>query len=124
VVTPVEDLQAAKNTNWAEFYHWKHLLKRVKVLNAKDENGKHKLPNSQTHDLRSGLSLLGKAGADARYKLIRDRYREEGIATLAGHEDSLFQPDPINGKQTTALIDAIDAAAFLGDISGEENGQG
>lgn len=123
VVTPVEDIQAATNTNWAEFYHWKHLLERVKVLNAKDENGKYKLPNSQTHDLRSGLSLLGKDGANARYTLIRDRYKDVEIETLAGHKDSLFQPDPINGKQTTALIDAIDAAAFLGDISGENNVQ-
>ena len=122
VVTPVEALQGEKNQKWAEFYHWKHLLGRVKLLNDQDENGKYKLPNSQTHDLRSGLSLLGKDGADARYKLIRDRYKDVGIEILAGGKDSLFQPDPINGKQTTALIDAIDAAAFLGDIAGEDNG--
>jgi len=121
VVTPVEALQGEKNQKWAEFYHWKHLLGRVKLLNDKDENGKYKLPNSQTHDLRSGLSLLGKVGADARYKLIRDRYKDVGIEILAGGKDSLFQPDPINGKQTTALIDAIDASAFLGDITGEDN---
>lgn len=122
VVTPVEALQGEKNQKWAEFYHWKHLLGRVKLLNDQDENGKYKLPNSQTHDLRSGLSLLGKDGSDARYKLIRDRYKDVGIEILAGGKDSLFQPDPINGKQTTALIDAIDAAAFLGDIAGEDNG--
>lgn len=121
VVTPVEDLQGETNQKWAEFYHWKHLLERVRVLNTKDENGKYKLPNSQTHDLRSGLSLLGKDGANARYKLIRDRYKDVGIKTLAGSENSLFQADTINGKETTALIDAIDAAAFLGDITGEGN---
>jgi hypothetical protein len=121
VVTPVEELKPATNTEWAGFYHWERLLERVKVLNAKDENGKYKLPNSQTHDLRSGLSLLGKEGADARYKLIHDRYKDVGIETLAGSEDSLFQPDPVSGKQTTALIDAIDAAAFLGDITGGKN---
>ncbi len=121
VVTSVEDLKGETNQKWAEFYHWKHLVERVKVLNAKDENGKYKLPNSQTHDLRSGLSLLGKDGANARYKLISDRYEDVGIEILAGATDSLFQPDPVNGKQTTALIDAIDTAAFLENISGEEN---
>jgi len=121
VVTPVETLQGEENQKWAEFYHWKHLIDRIKVLKAKDKDGKYKLPNSQTHDLRSGLSLLGQQGADARYKLIRDRYKDVGIEILAGGKDSLFQPDPINGKQTTALIDAIDASAFLGDIAGEDN---
>jgi len=121
VVTPVETLQGEENQKWAEFYHWKHLIDRIKVLKAKDKDGKYKLPNSQTHDLRSGLSLLGQQGADARYKLIRDRYKDVGIEILAGGKDSLFQPDPINGKQTTALIDAIDASAFLGDISREDN---
>jgi hypothetical protein len=130
VVTPMEDLQVATNHSWAEFYHWKHLIERVKILNAK-EDGKYKLPNSQTHDLRSGLSLLGKQGADARYRLIRDRYRDKGLVTLAGSEDSLFQtyqfqtdqPNQLKGKQTTALMDAINAAAFLGDLIGEDNEQ-
>lgn len=138
VVTSVEDLKGETNQKWAEFYHWKHLLERVKVLNAKDENGKYKLPNSQTHDLRSGLSLLGKDGANARYKLIRDRYvnrdkdgnetldKHKDIRVLEGDDRSLFSLTEVKGKQiyVTALIDAIDAAAFLGNISGEENEQG
>ena len=137
VVTPVEKLKPATNTEWAEFYHWKHLLERVKVLNARDENGKYKLPNSQTHDLRSGL-FLGQKEADARYQLIRDRYvnrdKEENeapdkykdIRVLEGDDKSLFSLTEVKGKQiyVTALIDAIDAAAFLGNISGEENEQG
>lgn len=134
VVTSVEELKPATNTEWAEFYHWKHLRERVKVLNAKDENGKYKLPNSQTHDLRSGL-FLGQKEADARYQLIRDRYvnrdkdgneapdKYKDIRVLEGDDKSLFSLTEVNGKRiyVTALIDAIDAAAFLGNISGEEN---
>jgi hypothetical protein len=117
VVTPTENLPE-ENKAWAGFHHWNELQRRIEILNAK-EDGKHKLPNSQTHNLRSGL-FLGKDAADARYKLIRDRYRNADIVTLAGSEDSLFQADPTTGKQTTALIDAIDAAAFLGDPNGQE----
>ncbi|MFN5473986.1 MAG: hypothetical protein ACK5CR_18700, partial [Pseudanabaena sp.] len=137
VVTSVEDLKGETNQKWAEFYHWKHLLERVKVLNAKDENGKYKLPNSQTHDLRSGL-FLGQKEADARYQLIRDRYvnrdkdgneapdKYKDIRVLEGDDKSLFSLTEVNGKRiyVTALIDAIDVAAFLGNISGEENEQG
>ena len=137
VVTSVEDLKGETNQKWAEFYHWKRLLESVKVLNAKDENGKYKLPNSQTHDLRSGL-FLGQKGADARYQLIRDRYvnrdkdgnetldKHKDIRVLEGDDRSLFSLTEVKGKQiyVTALIDAIDAAAFLGNISGEENEQG
>jgi hypothetical protein len=98
---------------------------------------KYKLPNSQTHDLRSGL-FLGQKEADARYQLIRDRYvnrdkdgneapdKYKDIRVLEGDDKSLFSLTEVNGKRiyVTALIDAIDVAAFLGNISGEENEQG
>ncbi|MFN7356099.1 MAG: hypothetical protein ACK5UZ_12340, partial [Pseudanabaena sp.] len=72
------------------------------------------------------------------YQLIRDRYvnrdkdgneapeKYKDIRVLEGDDKSLFSLTEVNGKRiyVTALIDAIDVAAFLGNISGEENEQG
>jgi hypothetical protein len=79
-----------------------------------DEEGKRKLPNSQAHDLRSGL-FLGKKEADARYALIQHRYRIQDIAELEGTpgSKSLFANEPGTEIAMTALMDAIDTADFL-----------
>ena len=101
-----------------QFHHWQHLETRVRVLTALDEEGKRKLPNSQAHDLRSGL-FLGKKEADARYALIRHRYRHrygiQDIAELEGTpgSKSLFANEPGTEIAMTALMDAIDTADFL-----------
>lgn len=113
VVTTEDQLQEANGLEWAKFHQITKLEEKVHVLVAKDEkDGKRKLPNSQIHDLRAGL-FLGKSIADARYLLIRDRYREQKITTLAGSENSLFQEEPDSGMYITGLLDAIDAAEFL-----------
>ena len=70
------------------------------------------MPNSQIYDLKAGL-FLGKSIADARYLLIRDRYRDQKITTLAGSENSLFEKEPDSELDITGLLDAIDAAKFL-----------
>ncbi|MEI2583898.1 hypothetical protein [Scytonema sp. PRP1] len=111
VVTAEAELQGAKDLEWAKFHKWTRLQEQVKVILA-DDKGRRLLPNSQMHQLRAGL-FLGKDVADARYKLIRDRYRDVGIITLAGSENSLFQQEPESGVYTTGLLDALDAAEFL-----------
>lgn len=114
VLTGIDELQEANGKNWAEFHSWEKLNNQVKILIASDvkDGGKRKLPNSQMHDLREGL-FLGKEAADARYKLIRDRYRKEDIVKLVGSEDSLFQKEPTTDIYMTGLLDAIDVADFL-----------
>ncbi|GCL38370.1 hypothetical protein SR1949_34840 [Sphaerospermopsis reniformis] len=114
VVTCEDDLTKANGSEWAKFHQFSKLEAKIKVLVAKDENdgGKRKLPNSQMHDLKAGL-FLGKEVSDARYRLIRDRYKEQDITTLAGSENSLFEKEPDSGIYITGLLDAIDAAEFL-----------
>lgn len=111
VITAEAELQGANDLEWAKFHKWTRLQEQVNVL-AKVDGERRLLPNSQMHELRAGL-FLGKDVADARYKLIRDRYREAGIITLAGSENSLFQQEPESGVYTTGLLDALDAAEFL-----------
>lgn len=112
VVTPIEDLTESTGYDWATFHDWRDLTRRVSVLASRDEEGRRQLPNSQVHDLRVAL-YQGKAVADARYKLIRERYKAQGIVTLAGSDQSLFQTEPGTDIAATALIDALDAAAFM-----------
>jgi len=112
VVTSEAELQGAKCLEWANFHQWTKLQKQTKALLAKDNEGRRQLPNSQMHELRSAL-FLGREVADARYKLIRDRYLNEEIITLAGSEDSLFQLEPDSGIYMTGLLDALDVSDFL-----------
>jgi hypothetical protein len=111
VVTNEDKLQETQGLEWARFHQFYKLEEKVKVLVAKDEED-NLLPNNQIHDLRAGL-FLGKTIADARYLLIRDRYRHQGIIILAGSENSLFQKEPDSGIDITGLLDAMDAAEFL-----------
>jgi hypothetical protein len=76
------------------------------------------------HDLRAGL-FLNKQAADARYRLIRDRYiskdpQEKDIRVFEGDPGSLFQKEPESGIYMARLLDAIDAADFL-DIRGKSS---
>ncbi|BAU44935.1 hypothetical protein [Leptolyngbya sp. O-77] len=142
IVTPVKDLSVKDEmTQWAEPHQWEHLARRVEALNAKDEDGRRKLPNSQMHNLRNALSQ-GAELADAQYRLIRNRYIdshadvqdedavEKGdrpladIRALEGDHKSLFTKvtDPVTGKllKMTGLLDALDAADFLAaDLSAD-----
>jgi hypothetical protein len=63
------------------------------------------------HELREGL-FEGRAAADARLKLVLNRYRNNGLVRLLGdpQSDSLFWSD--NGIYRTALLDAVDTAEF------------
>ncbi|MBD2279394.1 MAG: hypothetical protein HEQ13_24900 [Dolichospermum sp. DEX189] len=123
VITSEDDIKEANDLGWAKFHQFSKLEEKIKVLVAKDENdgGKRKLPNGQMHDLKAGL-YLGKKVADARYRLIKDRYDKQNITILAGSEDSLFEKEPNSGIDITGLLDAIDAAEFL-NVKDEKNEQ-
>ncbi len=114
VTTAISELVTTEaGQAWAAFHHWEHLQDRVEALLATDpETGRRLLPNGQTHSLRAGL-FLGPAAADARYRLIRDRYAS--LERLAASRDSLFAMPPTGTpRQVTALLDAVDAAEFVG----------
>jgi hypothetical protein len=126
VITDINKIENAAGKDWAEFHSWEKLKSKVRILVATntEQEGRRKLPSSQMHDLRTGL-FMGKKVADARYKLIRDRYRNERIVELVGSEDSLFQQEPKTETKTetatktetqiymAGLLDAIDVADFL-----------
>ncbi len=111
VVTPLDE-------SGTDLHAWQKLEARIKAIFKKDADGRRCLPNSQLHDLRSGL-FLGEKGADARYQLIRERYREQGIAIFDedGRKSLFFTR---NGYRQTHLLDALDAANFWIE-TGEEN---
>ncbi len=132
VITPAGSLDGAFGTTWAQQHHWNILAERVKLILAKetDEAGREtvrrKLPNTQLHVLRAGLPL-GKEEADARFKLIKQRY---DLRAFTGDQpDSLYQHellDKAKGKdqdgkeieirtEFTGLLDAMDAANFWGE---------
>jgi hypothetical protein len=111
----------ARNLAWVKLHRWEDFERRVQALASQDEEGRRRLPNSQMHDLRSGL-MLGKELADARYRLIRDRYLDQQIALLDGDAGSLFVKETVGGSTTyiTGFWDAIDAVDFLVNLSAEE----
>jgi hypothetical protein len=142
IVTPIENLLVKDEMKqWAKPHQWQLLEHRVEALNAKDEDGRRKLPNSQMHNLRNALSQ-GADLADAQYRLIYDRYIDShadvqnedadkngdrplaDIRALKGDHKSLFTivTDPVTGKslKMTGLLDALDAADFLpADLSAD-----
>jgi hypothetical protein len=113
----------------AKLHDWQKLETRIKAIFAKDDDGRRRLPNSQLHDLRAGL-FLGRDGADARYQLIRRRYKEQGIIALDENgQQSLFFTETIKDKRgnpkeirRTRLLDALDAANFWVETDEENAG--
>jgi hypothetical protein len=117
VVSHLEWYVDSPGYQWVDRHHWRNLAAKVAVLIKKDNDDRYVLPNSQIHDLREGL-FLGHKGADSRYQRIRHRYKDN-IEILDGDEGSLFWPEAMNPNdgqsptiQTTALLDAMDAANF------------
>lgn len=137
VITPRDKLTVTSAMQeWVKPHQWEHLEHCIEALNAKDEDGRRILPNSQMHYLRSALSQ-GVELADAQFGLIRDRYTNlpEGnidIRAIEGSPKSLFTEvtDPITSKKLkmTGLLDALNAADFLSTANvsegsdDEENG--
>jgi hypothetical protein len=119
LLTPQHRLMLfTEQKEWAAEHHWEHLNNRVVALFKKNNDGRPCLPNTQLHDLRGGL-FLGREGADARYQLIRQRYKDQGITAFdEGETASLFFSDEIEEGgaskpiSRTRLLDALDAANF------------
>jgi hypothetical protein len=119
VVTARQQLSGARGLEWVDRHHWEDFEERVGALLEKDEEGSKRLPNSQVHDLRSGL-FLGSEEADARFRLIRHRYTSQNIEKLVGDASrgSLFWVEEGEGGtgggiKVTGFLDAVDAADFL-----------
>lgn len=106
----ITDVAKLPEIDWVEPRQWKHLQERLEKLKAKDDDDRRLLPNSQMHDLRAGL-FLGQAPADARYKLIRDRYPD--LRLLAANKDSLFWQETTDQIiNVTGFLDAMDALSL------------
>lgn len=90
---------------------WSDLACRVAAVRARNEDNRRCLPNSMLHELREGL-FLGHEAADARLKLVLERYRNEGLDRLLGdpQHQSLFWSE--GSERRTGLLDAVDTAEF------------
>jgi hypothetical protein len=91
---------------------WEDLARRVEAVRARDEDGRRQLPNSMLHELREGL-FFGRTPADYRLRLVRNRYRKEGLESLLGETNgagSLFWAD--GERYVTGLLDAMDLTEF------------
>lgn len=115
VVTDLDKLHDSKGKAWAKAHHWTDLTQKVKVLQKRNQDGDRILPSSQIHTLRNRM-YQGIAQADAHYQLIRHRYSKDELRVLEGDERSLFIKS--ESPPTTALVDAIDAAKFMGGDHG------
>lgn len=116
VISDLDSLAKSEGREWADFHHWNHFQSRINILLRRDEEGRRTLPNSQAHELRSGL-FLGKQAADARYRLIKDRYPD--LEEIIGNPESLFIEAPAADKKDkplwiTPLLDVVDSAELLG----------
>jgi hypothetical protein len=119
--------------SWIAGRHWDDLVMRVAALRATvepeqaaagtgPELGERKLPNSQMHDLREAL-FLGVEVANGRLRRLTPRYRHRGLEVFVtgeprddggGTVETLFRQPPGDDCPVTGLLDAMDAAEFLG----------
>jgi hypothetical protein len=86
------------------------LKTRIRAVRATELDGRRKLPNHMLHELRDGL-FLGREAAEARLKLVQERYKPHDIAQLLVGEDLFWICDEGKFFQT-GLIDAMDLAEF------------
>jgi hypothetical protein len=119
VVTPEKLLVGAneRGRQWAAQHKWAELEESVETVLKTDTDGRRLLPNSQLHELREGLFLRDRDATDARFRLIRNRYANNGIERLCGdHEQTLFLEDVRPGEAAfTRLLDVMDAASLSPD---------
>jgi hypothetical protein len=96
---------------WLQGRRWTDLVDRVRVLEARDDDGDRLLPAAQMHQLRQAL-FDGPDTADARLATVAPRYPDRDLHVLCGEQASLFWTGP-DGRRLTGLLDAMDAAPFL-----------
>lgn len=93
-------------------HRWEDLAGRVQAARARDEDNRRRLPNSMLHELREGL-FFGRTTADYRLRLVRERYRHQGLETLLGATDGAGSLFWLEGQRhITGLLDALDLAEF------------
>lgn len=110
-----EDLSQAENGQaWAELHKYSRLKAKIAELNRPSNDPKYqerpKLARSQCGELRSALHI-NKAAANAKYKLIRQRYHTQ-IFEEDQAQNSLFHQD-YGHHFRTSFLDALDAKDFL-----------
>ena len=88
---------------------WDDLVRRIQAVRDTDpvEESRRSLPSGMLHELREAL-FLGRNLAEARLKLVRERYQPHINPLL--EDDSLFWLD--EEIHRTGLQDAIDVAEF------------
>lgn len=109
----IQDEDTEKSNNWFSYRRFSELENRVKKMieTDPDDSNKHALPNSQLHALREAL-FLGSVEADARMKLIRQRY--QGLEEILVDEMSLFfaEKDVAGKGRSTHFMDALEVVEF------------
>lgn len=110
VTTPLEQLGGAASLEWASRHHIVGLLQQVSALNARGDDDRLKLPNSQMHMLREALAQ-GKTVADARLKELH-WLDSEGLKRLREGESLFFQDDDCIA---TRFLDALTTTGFWRD---------
>lgn len=101
---------------WAKPRSWERLEARVRALQAKDADGRRRLPGSQTHALREGLFVSAEE-ADRRLHMILRRYKPwlDEIIRDGGDQGSLFWEERgetgTDALRVTGFLDAMEAAS-------------
>lgn len=127
VTTPEQLLRAPAErrllgTDWARDHSVQALLDRVYRLQARDDEGRHLLPNSQMHALREALSQ-GRDAADSFLTGLLSQYGQSVdvlIETPAKKDGqcSLFRPDKEKDGDdmptlfSTRFLDALSSSEF------------
>ena len=117
LITDAEELTGVDGEAaiWAVNHNWDSIKEKVEVLRRSSEETT--VPRSQLHHLLRGLSISSQE-ADARFRLIRHRYK--GLDKLAGVAggDSLFwsEGEGESDVMVTCLLDAKVATAFMPSI--------
>jgi hypothetical protein len=108
-----QDEDTETNNNWFRYRRFSELENRVKKMieTDPDDSNKRALPNTQLHALREAL-FLGSVEADARMKLIRQRY--PGLEEILVDEMSLFfaEKDAAGRERSTHFMDALEVVEF------------
>lgn len=129
ILTDKTELEKAVENDWLENRTWDKLETRVCAMSAteKDDDGKHKLPNSQLHHIRESL-FRGQKETDSEMKLFKHRYSDDNPEKDKGFGkllcgDSLFFKEKHKETDaeghTTHFLDALDVVELWKGFSKE-----
>lgn len=101
---------------------WDDLLRRVRALRRRDEQGELLIARGAAHDLREGV-CLGRKAAASRFELLRtrysgDRFRAEALEHLTYDGGLVWTVgDGSESKEVTGLLDAMAALPFVPEVT-------